>query len=65
MIRYTLTAVLGALLIASASAQPPDLEPIPLPLPPLPKAIPLKAPEGRAAADGGRGRGGSPRRFAG
>lgn len=45
MIRYTLTAVLGALLIASASAQPPDLEPIPLPLPPLPKAIPLKAPK--------------------
>ncbi|MFM8272954.1 MAG: hypothetical protein ACKODX_11550 [Gemmata sp.] len=51
MIRTTLTAALGALLlVASAVAQPPkaDPDPIPLPLPlpaPEPKAVPLKAPK--------------------
>ncbi len=45
MIRYATTAILGALLIASASAQPPDPEPIPLPLPnPMPKAAPVQTP---------------------
>jgi hypothetical protein len=43
MIRYTLTAVLGAMLIAGASAQPPKPDPDPIPLP-LPAPAPMQAP---------------------
>ena len=55
--RLGLTAILGALLVATASAQPPDPIPLPLPLPapkpttaPLPEPAPikLKAPKGVA-----------------
>src|SRR5579883_1400589 len=47
--RYSLMAVLAALLVSTAFAAPPEPEPIPLPLPPppsaTPKPIPLKTPE--------------------
>jgi hypothetical protein len=47
--RYSVTAVLAALLAGAAFAQPPEPEPEPLPLPPpstpKPEPLPLKAPK--------------------
>jgi hypothetical protein len=43
--RFTLTAALGALMVAAAAAEPPEPVPIPLPLPaPAPSITPVQAP---------------------